>query len=332
MSLTNDAPPTSIGQPKLVVECGMAKSNPVIITCAVTGAIHTPSMSPHLPVTAQEIENAAVGAVEAGAAIVHLHARDPGNGRPSQAVDLFRGFVGNIKQRCNGVINLTTGGSPTMTVEERLQPALQLKPEVASLNMGSMNFALFPMLDKYKQFKHDWEPAYLASTRDLVFRNTFKDIEYILSSCADNGTRFELECYDTSHLYNLAHFVDRGIVKAPLFVQTVFGILGGIGTHADDVSHMKRTADRLFGKDYVWSVLGAGRFQMPIAAQAAAAGGNVRVGLEDSLWDGPGHLAENNAAQVRRVRQILEGLSLTVATPDEARRLLSLKGPTNVGF
>lgn len=310
----------------------MAKPRKVIITCAVTGAIHTPSMSPHLPITAQEIEDAAVGAVEAGAAIVHLHARDPSNGRPSQDVRLFREFVGNIKQRCKGVINLTTGGSPAMTVEERLQPALQLKPEVASLNMGSMNFALFPMLGKYKTFQHEWEPAYLESTRDLVFRNTFKDIEYILRSCSDNGTRFECECYDTSHLYNLAHFVDRGVIKGPLFVQTVFGILGGIGTHPEDVAHMKRTADRLFGDQYQWSVLGAGRFQMPIASQAAAMGGNVRVGLEDSLWDGPGTLAESNAAQVRRVRGILEGLSLQVATPDEAREILALKGADNVAF
>jgi uncharacterized protein (DUF849 family) len=308
------------------------KPNKVIITCAVTGSIHTPSMSPHLPVTAREIEEAAVGAIEAGAAIVHLHARDPVDGRPSQKVDLFRDFVGNIKRRTNGVINLTTGGAQTMSVEERLQPALLLKPEVASLNMGSMNFALHPMLAKYKSFKHDWEPKYLEATRDLVFRNTFKDIEYILMSCADNGTRFEFECYDTAHLYNLAHFLDRGLVKGPLFVQTVFGILGGIGTHADDVAHMKRTADRLFGDQYVWSVLGAGRFQMQIAAQAAAAGGNVRVGLEDSLWDGPGQLAESNATQVRRVRTILEGLSLPIATPDEARSILALKGADNVGF
>jgi uncharacterized protein (DUF849 family) len=310
----------------------MPKPNKVIITCAVTGSIHTPSMSPHLPVTAREIEEAAVWAIDAGAAIVHLHARDPVDGRPSQDVGLFREFVGNIKRRTNGVINLTTGGAQTMTVEERLQPALQLKPEVASLNMGSMNFALHPMLAKYKDFKHSWEPQYLESTRDSVFRNTFKDIEYILQSCLGNGTRFEFECYDTAHLYNLAHFVDRGVVKGPLFVQTVFGILGGIGTHPDDVSHMKRTADRLFGDQYVWSVLGAGRFQMPIASQAAAAGGNVRVGLEDSLWDGRGKLAESNAAQVRRVRAILDGLSLPIATPDEARQILDLKGPSNVAF
>jgi len=309
----------------------MAKNNKVIITCAVTGAIHTPSMSQHLPVTAKQIEDAAVDAIEAGCAIVHLHARDPKDGRPSQAVSLFKDFLGNIKQRCNGVIILTTGGSPAMTVEERLQPALQLKPEVASLNMGSMNFGLYPMLGKYKTFQHEWEPTYLEATRDVVFRNTFKDIEYILRSCAANGTRFEFECYDTSHLYNLAHFIDRGLVKTP-FIQTVFGILGGIGTHPDDVAHMKRTADRLFGDDYVWSVLGAGRFQMPIAAMAAAMGGNVRVGLEDSLWDGPGNLAQSNAAQVRRVRAILEGLSLSIATPDEARNLLSLKGAANVGF
>jgi uncharacterized protein (DUF849 family) len=310
----------------------MSKSRKVIITCAVTGSIHTPSMSPHLPVSAREIEEAAVGAVEAGAAIVHLHARDPRDGRPSQDVELFREFVGSIKRRCGGVINLTTGGAQTMTVEERLQPALKLKPEVASLNMGSMNFALYPMLAKYKDFKHAWEPQYLESTRDSLFRNTFKDIEYILRSCADNGTRFEFECYDTAHLYNLAHFVDRGLVKGPLFVQTVFGILGGIGTHPDDVAHMKRTADRLFGDQFVWSVLGAGRYQMSIAAQSAAAGGNVRVGLEDSLWDGPGQLAQSNADQVRRVRGILEGLSLEIATPDQARQILGLKGRDNVAF
>ena len=310
----------------------MSKSRKVIITCAVTGSIHTPSMSPHLPVSAREIEEAAVGAVEAGAAIVHLHARDPRDGRPSQDVELFREFVGSIKRRCGGVINLTTGGAQTMTVEERLQPALKLKPEVASLNMGSMNFALYPMLAKYKDFKHAWEPQYLESTRDSLFRNTFKDIEYILRSCADNGTRFEFECYDTAHLYNLAHFVDRGLVKGPLFVQTVFGILGGIGTHPDDVAHMKRTADRLFGDQFVWSVLGAGRYQMSIAAQSAAGGGNVRVGLEDSLWDGPGQLAQSNADQVRRVRGILEGLSLEIATPDQARQILGLKGRDNVAF
>lgn len=310
----------------------MSSSNKVIITCAVTGSIHTPSMSPHLPVTATEIEEAAVGAIEAGAAIVHLHARDPADGRPSQNVGLFREFVGNIKQRTAGVVNITTGGSSTMTVEERLQPALLLRPEVASLNMGSMNFALFPMLNKYKSFRHKWESEYLEGSRDFVFRNTFKDIEYILASCSGNGTRFEFECYDTAHLYSLAHFLDRKLVEGPLLVQTVFGILGGIGTHPDDVAHMKRTADRLFGDQYVWSVLGAGRFQMPIAAQAAAAGGNVRVGLEDSLWDGRGKLAETNAAQVRRIRGILEGLSLEIASPDEARAILNLKGADNVAF
>lgn len=310
----------------------MAKQRKVIITCAVTGAIHTPTMSPYLPIAAAEIRDAAVGAVEAGAAIVHLHARDPETGRPSQDVGLFREFVGDIKQRCDGVINLTTGGSPAMTVQERLQPALQLAPEVASLNMGSMNFGLYPLLGKYKEFKYAWEPEYLEATRDMVFRNTFKDIEYILASCRDNGTRFEFECYDTSHLYNLAHFLDRGLIEGPIFVQTVFGILGGIGTHPDDVAHMRRTADRLFGDQYIWSVLGAGRFQMPIASMAAAMGGNVRVGLEDSLWDGPGRLAQSNAAQVRRVRHIMEGLALPVATPDEAREMLGLKGGHNVNF
>lgn len=304
----------------------------VIITCAITGGVHTPSMSPYLPITAQQISDAAVGAVQAGASIVHLHARDPLNGRPSQDTSLFREFVGSIKDRCDGIINITTGGAPTMGVDERLQPALQLKPELASLNMGSMNFGLFPLLGRYKDFEHDWEAKYLESTRDAVFRNSFKDIENILSSCTDNGTRFEFECYDTAHLYNLAHFLDRKLVTPPLFVQTVFGVLGGIGPHPDDVAHMKRTADRLFGDDFVWSVLGAGRAQMPTAAFAAANGGNVRVGLEDSLWDLPGELAHENSDQVRRVRKIIEGLALDVATPDEARQLLALKGANQVSF
>jgi uncharacterized protein (DUF849 family) len=304
----------------------------VIITCAVTGAIHTPTMSPHLPITAEEITDAAVGAVEAGAAIVHLHARDEKTGKPDQSPEAFGRFLPRIKQRCNAVVNITTGGAPGMTVAERVKPAEAFKPEVASLNMGSMNFGLFPMLGRYKDFKFDWERPALEGSRDLVFRNTFKDVEFILSTLGDSGTRFEFECYDTAHLYNLAHFLERKLVKPPLFVQTVFGILGGIGPHPDDVMHMKRTADRLFGADYRWSVLGAGRNQLPIAAMAAAMGGNVRVGLEDSLWAGPGKLAESNAAQVRSARQIIEGLGHAVATPDEAREILALKGGNNVAF
>jgi uncharacterized protein (DUF849 family) len=310
----------------------MAQGNKVIITCAVTGAIHTPSMSPHLPVTPQEIADAAVGAAEAGAAIVHLHARDPQTGRPDQSPEAFARFLPIIKQRCNAVVNLTTGGAPFMTVEERVRPAAVFKPEVASLNMGSMNFGLFPMLNRFKEFKHDWEAKALEASRDLVFRNTFKDIEFVLGTLGDAGTRFEFECYDTSHLYNLSHFLERGLVKPPLFVQTVFGILGGIGPHPEDVLHMKRTADRLFGKQYRWSVLGAGRNQLPIAAMAAAMGGNVRVGLEDSLWAGRGRLATSNAEQVRLARQILEGLGLEIATPDEARQILELKGGDRVAF
>jgi len=304
----------------------------VIITCAVTGSIHTPSMSPYLPVTPQEIAEAAIGAAGAGAAIVHLHARDPVDGSPTQDPKYFREFAPEIKRRSNVVLNFTTGGAATMTIEERLQPALQLKPEVASLNMGSMNFGLFPMLQRYKEFKHAWERSYLATSDDRIFRNTFKDIEYILTSCAANRTRFEIECYDIGHLYTAKHFLDRGVVKPPLFIQSVFGILGGIGAHPEDVAHMKRTADRLFGDQYRWSVLGAGRNQLPIAAQSAAMGGNVRVGLEDSLWLGPGTLAESNAAQVRAARQIIEGLGLTVATPDDAREILGLKGRADVGF
>jgi len=309
----------------------MAKRK-VIITCAVTGSIHTPSMSPYLPVTPQEIAEAAIGAAEAGAAIVHLHARDPIDGSPTQDPKYFREFASEIKRRSNVVLNFTTGGAATMTIEERLQPALQLKPEVASLNMGSMNFGLFPMLRRYKEFKHAWERTYLATSDDRIFRNTFKDIEYILTSCAANRTRFEIECYDIGHLYTAKHFLDRGVVKPPLFIQSVFGILGGIGAHPEDVAHMKRTADRLFGDQYRWSVLGAGRNQLPIAAQSAAMGGNVRVGLEDSLWLGPGSLAESNAAQVRAARQIIEGLGLDVATPDDAREILRLKGRADVGF
>ena len=310
----------------------MAETRKVIITCAITGAIHTPSMSPHLPVTPEQIAEAANGAAEAGAAIVHLHARDPGTGRPDQSPEAFGRFLPVIKQRADVVVNITTGGAPWMTVEERVRPAATFKPEVASLNMGSMNFGLFPMLGRYKEFRHDWERSALEASRDLIFRNTFKDIEHVLRTCTENGTRFEFECYDTGHLYNLAHFLDRGLVRPPLFVQTVFGILGGIGTHPEDVMGMRRTADRLFGDAYRWSVLGAGRAQMPIAAMAAAMGGNVRVGLEDSLWIGPGRLAESNADEVRQVRQILEGLGLRIATPADARQILGLKGGDQVNF
>lgn len=311
-----------------------AKSdNKVIITCAITGAIHTPSMSQYLPITPDQIVDAAIGAAEAGAAIVHLHARNPETGRPDQSPEAFGKFVKRIKQRSNVVINLTSGGAPTMRVEERVSPAHTFKPEVASLNMGSMNFALFPMLNRYKDFKHDWEQPYLEGTRDLVFRNTFKDIEYVLRTCADNGTRFEFECYDIGHLYNLAHFLERGLVKPPLFVQSVFGILGGIGTHPEDVMHMRRTADRLLGREnYRWSVLGAGRAQMTIGAMAVAMGGNLRVGLEDSLWAGPGKLAESNAQQVKQARQIIEGFGLEIASPDDAREILALKGGDKVAF
>ena len=304
----------------------------VIITCAVTGAIHTPSMSPHLPITAEEIADAAIGAAEAGAAIVHLHARDPKTGRPDQSLEAFRPFLQVVKQRCDAVINITTGGAPTMSVEERVGPAEHSAPEIASHNMGSMNFRLYPMLERFKDFKHDWEEPYLAGSHDRIFKNTFKDIEYILTTCANNGTRFEVECYDIGHLYTLAHMVDRGFIKPPLFVQSVFGILGGIGPHPEDVAHMKRTADRLFGDQYQWSVLGAGRNQLSIAAMAVSMGGNLRVGLEDSLWAGPGKLAESNAQQVRLARQIVEGLGLEIATSDEAREVLALKGKDQVNF
>jgi uncharacterized protein (DUF849 family) len=304
----------------------LAQPRKVIVTCAVTGAIHTPSMSAALPVTPAEIATAGIEAADAGAAILHLHAREPEDGRPTQDPDVFREFLPLIRERTNAVINLTTGGSPYMTVEERMRPAAEIAPEIASLNMGSMNFGLFPMLKRFKNFKHDWEVEHLEASRNLVFKNTYQDIETILHIGNERGIRFEFECYDTAHLYNLAYYLDEGAVKPPLFVQTVFGIMGGIGAHPEDVLHMKRTADRLLGGDYVWSVLGAGRHQIPVASQAAAMGGNVRVGLEDSLWGGPGRLAENSAEQVRHAVKVLEGLSLEVATPDEARKILELKG------
>jgi len=309
-----------------------AVQDKVIITCAVTGAIHTPSMSPYLPVTPDEIAEAAISAAAAGAAIVHLHARDPDNGRPSQAPELFRQFLPKIKAASDVVINLTTGGAPTMTVEERLQPALILSPEVASLNMGSMNFGLYEMLSRYKEFKYQWERPYLAESDDRIFKNTFRDIAYILESCTENGTRFEIECYDIGHLYTAAHFLDRKLLKPPLFIQSVFGIRGGIGPHPEDVMHMKRTADRLFGDAYFWSVLGAGRNQMYIAAMSIVVGGNVRVGLEDSLWLERGRLARSNAEQVSKVRRLIEELGFDVATPSDAREMLKLKGPHNVAF
>ena len=304
----------------------------VIISCAITGSIHTPSMSPHLPVTPAEIAESALGAAEAGAAIVHLHARNPYDGRPDQSPEAFEPFLKVIKQSSDVVINLTTGGSPYMPVEERVRPAEVWRPEVASLNMGSMNFGLFPMLKRYKDFKHDWEPAMLEGSHDLVFRNSFKDIRYALETLNPTGARYEFECYDTAHLHNLHYFWQEGLVQGPLFIQTCFGLLGGIGAHPEEVLHMKRTADRLFGDNYRWSVLGAGRSQMSVCAQAAAMGGHVRVGLEDNLWIGAGRLATSNAEQVWQVRQIIEGLGLEIATPDEAREILALKGADKVGF
>jgi uncharacterized protein (DUF849 family) len=299
----------------------------VILTCAITGSVHTPSMSPYLPVTPAEIAASAIEAAAAGASVVHLHARNPKTGQPTQDPDIYRQFLPAIASSSNVVINITTGGSPTLPLEERLKPALVFEPEIASLNMGTMNFGLYEMLKRFNNFKYEWERPYLENSDDLVFRNTFRDIAYILRSCSETGTRFEVECYDIGHLYAAAHFLDRGLLNPPIFIQSVFGIRGGIGAHYEDVLGMKRTADRLFGNDYIWSVLGSGKSQIPIATMSAVIGGNVRVGLEDSLWDGPGELARSNAAQVRRVRTILDALSLSVASPDETREILKLKGP-----
>jgi len=305
-----------------------AQKKKVIITCAVTGAIHTPTMSPHLPITPDQIAESAIGAAGAGAAIVHLHARDPRDGRPTQDPALFKQFLPKIRSACDVIVNITTGGSQTMTVEDRMQPAFQLKPELASLNMGTMNFGLYEMLPRQKSWMHEWEPAYLAGSEAGMFKNTLKDIAEILRQCSPNGTRFEVECYDIGHLYTTAHFVDRGLLTPPLFIQSVFGIRGGIGTHPDDVAYMKQTADRLFGDSYQWSVVGAGRHQMDIARQAAMLGGNVRVGLEDSLWIDKGQLATSNAQQVEKVRGILSEMGLDAATPAEARKMLALRSPS----
>ncbi|WP_066456822.1 3-keto-5-aminohexanoate cleavage protein [Castellaniella caeni] len=310
----------------------MAKKRKAIITCAVTGAIHTPSMSRYLPVTADEIAEAGIAAAKAGAAVLHLHARDPKDGRPTQDPEAFRPFLEKIRKSTDAIINITTGGSPHMTVQERMRPAMTFKPELASLNMGSMNFGLFPMLQRFKEFKYDWEREHLENSRDLIFKNTYNDIESILTQGTKNGTRFEFECYDISHLYNLKYFFDQGLAKAPLFVQSVFGILGGIGPDPEDLMHMRRTAERLFGDQYRWSILGAGRNQIPLATIGAAMGSNVRVGLEDSLWIGPGQLAASNAEQVTRIRTVLEALNIDIATPDETREILQLKGADKVEF
>jgi len=311
----------------------MAKAKSVIITCAVTGGIHTPTMSPHLPITPQEIAAEAIAASEAGASIIHLHARNPEDGRPAHDPDVFMEFLPIIKQSTNAVVNITTGGGLGMTLDQRLAAARRASPEMASLNMGSLNFGLFPLLDKYKTFKHEWEPEFLAMTNDFIFKNTFKDIEYVLKNLGEGqGTKFELECYDLGHLYNVAHFVDRGLIKPPFFLQLIYGILGGAGAELDNLVHMNRVADRLFGDDYEWSVLAAGKNQMGFASTASLLGGNVRVGLEDSLYIGRGQLAESNADQVAKIRRIVEDLSLTVATPDDARQRLALKGGDQVGF
>ena len=305
----------------------------VIITCAVTGSIHTPTMSPHLPVTPDEIARDSVAAAEAGASIIHLHARDPKTGKPTPDPAVFMQFLPRIKQGCDAVVNITTGGGQGMTVEERLAAPLRAKPEMTSLNMGSMNFGLYPMLARYKEWKYDWEPQHLEGSRDSIFRNTFKDIEYILKELGEGcGTRFEFECYDVGHLYNLAHFLERKLVKPPLFVQTIFGILGGIGADPENLLHMRRIADKLFGTDYEWSILAAGRHQMNFITMGAIMGGNVRVGLEDSLYLAKGALAKSNADQVAKIKRIVEELSLEVATPKEARQILKLKGGDQVAF
>ena len=308
-------------------------SNPVIITCAPTGGIHTPTMSEHLPITPTEIAQASIEAAEAGAAIIHLHARNPEDGRPDPSPHLFMDFLPRIKQATGAVMNVSTGGGLGMTREERLRAATTASPEMASMNMGSMNFGIFPMLDKYSEWKHDWEPEFLDMTRDFIFRNTFADLEFAMKELGQgHGTKFEFECYDLGHLYNLAWVVDQGWVEPPFFIQMVFGILGGAGADLENLMHMHGIAQKLFGDGYEWSVLAAGRHQMPFTNQSALLGGNVRVGLEDSLYIGPGQKAKSSAEQVRKIRTIIESLGLGIATPDEARIRLGLKGGDQVAF
>jgi len=310
-----------------------AKQKKVIITCAVTGSIHTPSMTPYLPITPAEIAAESIAAHAAGAAIIHLHARDPVDGRPTPAPEVFGEFLPQIREATDAVINITTGGGHNMTVQERLAAPMRFEPEMCSMNMGSMNFGLYPALQPGKEWKYSWEPAYLENSRDFIFRNTFKDIEYAVQALGEGcGTRFEFECYDIGHLYNLAHFLDRGVVKGPLFVQSIFGILGGIGADTENLMHMKRIADKLFGDEYQWSVLAAGRHQMNFITMAALNGGNVRVGIEDSIYVGKGVLARSNADQVKKIRHILETLDFEIATADEARAMLQLKGRDQVKF
>jgi uncharacterized protein (DUF849 family) len=311
----------------------MSGGRKVIITCAVTGSIHTPTMSPYLPITPNEIVEASVGAAEAGASIIHLHARDPETGKPSPDPRLFMDFLPRIRQQTNAVMNISTGGGLKMTLEERLEAAHAAKPELCSLNMGSMNFVLSQVVPKYTEWKHDWEKPYLEGTKAGIVSNTFEQIERVIVEVGQAyGTRFEFECYDVGHLYALAHFLDRKLLTPPLFVQTIFGLMGGIGADPEDMMHMRRTADRLFGQDYLWSILAAGRHQMGLCTMGAVMGGNVRVGLEDSLYLGKGQLAKSNAEQVAKIKRILGELSLEVATPDEARSLLKLKGGDEVAF
>lgn len=304
----------------------------IIISCAITGSIHTPSMSPHLPITPAEIASQAIGAAEAGATILHLHARNPENGRPSADPAHWAAFLPRIKAGCDAVVNMTTGGSAIMTLDQRLAAPKQFRPEMCSLNMGTMNFALYPMAARIKDWRFDWEKPFLEGTDDLVFKNTPRDIAHVLAEMGARGARFEFECYDMSHLYMLKHFVDRGAVTGPLCIQFVFGVLGGMAADPDMLVLLKRTADRLFGDQYLFSVLAAGRQQIPMATMAAAMGGHVRVGLEDNLYLSKGVLATSNAQQVAQIRSIVEGLGRAVATPAEARAMLALKGATEVGF
>jgi len=305
----------------------------VIITCAVTGGIHTPTMSPYLPITPNEIAESAIEAAKAGASILHLHARDPQTGRPRQDPELFMQFLPRIKQATDAVLNITTGGGLGMSLEERIAPAHRAKPEVCSLNMGTMNFGAFELAKKFTSWKHEWELPYLEGTKSLIYANTFTMLERIMIEVGEAyNVRFEYECYDFSHLETLKYFADKGLVKPPFLIQGIFGIQGGMGARIENLVHFKSLADQIFGKDYHFSAFAVGRHQMSFLTVAAVMGGAVRVGLEDSLYIGRGELAKSNAQQVRKIRRILEELGHEIASPTDARKMLDLKGGDRVGF
>lgn len=307
-------------------------SNKVIVSCAVTGSINVPSQSPHLPITPEQIIENCLGAAKAGAGSLHVHVRDPQTGQPTMDLDLFKEVCQEVHSKSDAVINITTGGAPTMTPEERMVGVKKFRPELASINMGSFNFGLFPIMDKIPEYKFDWEEDYLERSKDNIFKNTFYDQERIFKIMEDNGTKPEMECYDVGHLYNTAYWADKGVLKPPFWLQLIMGIMGAIQPSVDNLVHMKNTADKLFGKDYIWSTLAAGRFEYNLCTTGVIMGGHARIGMEDNLYLGKGQLAKNNGEMVEKMVQIIRLLDHEPTTPQETREMLKLKGKEGAGF